>query len=65
VRSFKFSKQLGQRRLLGLAVLKLETRNLKLVPNPFNCKNYVDNAINTPQYLELVILLAQNVGSDL
>jgi hypothetical protein len=28
-------------------------------------KNYVDNAINTPQYLELVILLAQNVGSDL
>ncbi len=34
--------------------------NKYLVP-----KNYVDNAINTPQYLESVILLAQNVGGDL
>ena len=34
--------------------------NKYLVP-----KNCIDNAINTPQYLESVILLAQNVGGDL
>ena len=34
--------------------------NRYLVP-----KNCVDNEINRPQYLESVILLAQNVGGDL